>query len=74
MPTATRHLKYAIYPEDDAFTAQCLNIDIASEGDSEQEALANLREALELYFEGGVVSVEPTPSGAVRFGELVITT
>ena len=32
------------------FVAQANEIDIASQGESEGEALANLREALELYF------------------------
>ena len=32
------------------FIAQATEIDIASQGESEGEALANLREALELYF------------------------
>lgn len=31
--------------------AQCLNIDVSSFGKTQKEALANLREALELYFE-----------------------
>ena len=33
------------------YVAQCLEIDVASQGESEDEALANLREALQLYFE-----------------------
>lgn len=33
------------------YVSQCLEIDIASQGESEQEALANLKEALELHFE-----------------------
>ena len=32
--------------------ASCLEMTIASEGDTEDEAVENLREALELYFEG----------------------
>lgn len=40
-----------IYREDDAFVAQCLNVDVASDGSSVDEARANLREALELYFD-----------------------
>lgn len=32
------------------FIAQCLEIDVASQGRSEELALANLKEALELYF------------------------
>ena len=31
--------------------AQCLDVDVASQGETEEEALTNLREALELYFE-----------------------
>ncbi len=33
------------------YVAQCLELDIASQGESEEEALANLKEALELHFE-----------------------
>ena len=43
--------KYLVTPEDGAFVARCLNPDVASDGGTEEEALANLREALELYFE-----------------------
>lgn len=44
-------LQVVVYQEDDGYVAQCLNVNVASEGDSEEEALANIREALELYFE-----------------------
>jgi len=37
--------------EDGAFVAHCQNPDVASDGRTPKEALANLREALELYFE-----------------------
>ena len=33
------------------FVSQCLDVDVASQGETEQEALANLKEALELHFE-----------------------
>lgn len=33
------------------FVAQCLEVDVASQGKSEDEAIDNLRGALELYFE-----------------------
>jgi predicted RNase H-like HicB family nuclease len=33
------------------FVAQCCEVDVASQGETEAEALANLREALELWFE-----------------------
>ena len=33
------------------YVAQCLEVDVASQGKTETEALANLREALALHFE-----------------------
>ena len=44
------------WQEENQWIAQCLEFDVASQGMSEQEALENLREALELYFE------EPRPT------------
>jgi predicted RNase H-like HicB family nuclease len=40
-----------VYREGDHVVAQCLDVDVSSFGSSESDALANLREALELYFE-----------------------
>lgn len=40
-----------VYQEGKHYVAQCLNVDVSSFGNSEQDALANLREALELYLE-----------------------
>ena len=40
-----------IYKEGKHFVSQCLNVDIASFGDTVEEAANNLREALDLYFE-----------------------
>jgi predicted RNase H-like HicB family nuclease len=39
------------------YVAQCLEVDVASQGDSLDDALANLREALELHFEDGVAGL-----------------
>ena len=41
----------SITREDDWYVAQCLEVDVASQGRSEAEALASLREALALHFE-----------------------
>lgn len=41
----------SIWSEGEWFVAQCLDIDIASQGKSEAEELFNLGEALELHFE-----------------------
>ncbi len=37
--------------EDDAYVALCPELDIASQGGSIEEALSNLREAVDLFFE-----------------------
>lgn len=44
-------LKYAIWKEGKHFVSQCLNVDVSSFGKTRKEALVNLEEALELYFE-----------------------
>jgi predicted RNase H-like HicB family nuclease len=40
-----------VWREGKWYVSQCLEIDLASQGDTEEEALANLKEALELHFE-----------------------
>ena len=44
-------LKNIVWKEGKYYVSQCLNTDISSFGDTKKEALANLNEALELYFE-----------------------
>ena len=44
-------LKNVVWKEGRHFVAQCLNVDVSSFGKTKKEALANLDEALELYFE-----------------------
>lgn len=39
--------------------AQCLEIDVASQGATEDDALQNLKEALELHFEPPVATRPP---------------
>lgn len=51
MAAPERRLSYVVYQEGDGFVARCLDVNVASEGDTEREAIDNLREALELYFE-----------------------
>jgi len=45
------NLKNVVWKEGEYYVAQCLNVDISSFGKNKKEALANLDEALELYFE-----------------------
>jgi predicted RNase H-like HicB family nuclease len=47
----TLHLKNVVWQEGEYFVAQCLNVEVSSFGDTKQDALENLDEALALYFE-----------------------
>lgn len=52
----------AIVPEDGVYVARCLEVEVASHGDSIEEAIRNLGEALELYFEDEeAIPCRPTP-------------
>ncbi len=41
----------SVWREGDWYVSQCLEVDVASQGETEEEALANLSEALALYYE-----------------------
>jgi predicted RNase H-like HicB family nuclease len=41
----------AVTHEDGWYVARCLEVEVTSQGTTVEEALANLKEALELYFE-----------------------
>jgi predicted RNase H-like HicB family nuclease len=43
-------LKYIVYQEGKYFVSQCLNVDVASFGKSIDESVANLKDAVGLYF------------------------
>ena len=44
------NLESIIYKEDKYFVAQCLSVDVSSFGDTKKEAIAQLEDALNLYF------------------------
>jgi Uncharacterized conserved protein len=46
-----RRVTAMIYREDGGYVALCPELDVASQGDSVEEASANLREAVELFLE-----------------------
>jgi len=48
--------------------AQCLNVDVSSFGSTRDEAVANLKEAVELYFEGETGDAY-TPVSEIVVGE-----
>jgi predicted RNase H-like HicB family nuclease len=45
------NFKYVVYKENDYYVSQCLNIDISSFGKNIEEAVKNMVEAIELYYE-----------------------
>ncbi|MBA2378021.1 MAG: type II toxin-antitoxin system HicB family antitoxin [Blastocatellia bacterium] len=47
-----RTLTATIWRESEGFVSLCSELDIASQGDTVEEARENLREAVELFFEG----------------------
>jgi len=41
----------SVWREGEWYVSQCLEVDVASQGETEEEALSNQKEALELHFE-----------------------
>lgn len=58
-----------IQPEGDGYVSLCPELDIASQGDSVEEAKSNLREAVELFFE----CASPAEIESRRLGEVLVT-
>jgi predicted RNase H-like HicB family nuclease len=54
-------LTAAVAHEGAWYVARCLDVEVTSQGKTVEEALANLREALELYFEDMPVPERPEP-------------
>jgi len=65
----THQLTAFIEREGDGYVALCPQLDIASEGETVEEARANLTEALELFFE----AADPSEVEARLHSEVFIT-
>lgn len=52
----TRTLTVTIWREDDGYVSLCPELDVASQGDTVEEARANLQEAVDLFFEAADAS------------------
>ncbi len=46
-----KKIHVVIWKEDDWYVTKALEVEVASQGRTEEEASANLKEALQLYFE-----------------------
>jgi predicted RNase H-like HicB family nuclease len=55
----TREFTATVWQEGEWFIAQCREVEVASQGLTEEEALNNLREALELHFEPPRATILP---------------
>lgn len=67
----TKTLKYIVQREGKHYVSQCLNVDVSSFGNNVQEAIDNLNEALQLYFEDKearftIIPIEETLIGETR--------
>lgn len=47
-----------VWKEDEWYVAKCIEVKVTSQGKTKKEALENLKEALELYFEDEPSSVK----------------
>ena len=46
-----KQFKYVMYQEGKHYVGQCLNVDVSSFGETSDEAVSNLKEAVELYLD-----------------------
>lgn len=54
-----RSFTASLWQEGEWFVAQCVEVDVVSQGESEEEALENLRDALKLHFTPPVATDAP---------------
>jgi predicted RNase H-like HicB family nuclease len=47
-----REIDYIVWKEDNFYVSRCLNVEVSSFGSSKDEAVKNLKEAVELFLEG----------------------
>jgi len=65
-------IKYFIYKEGKYYVSQSLNVDVASFGCTVEEAKANLKDALDLYFEDAPAQKNYQKINQSLIGELSI--
>lgn len=67
--TPKRELTAIIQKEGDGYVSMCPELDVASQGDTIEEARANMIEALELFFE----TASPEEVGERMHEEVLVT-
>jgi predicted RNase H-like HicB family nuclease len=66
----TRTLAVNIWREGDGYVSHCPELDIASQGDTVEEARTNLQEAVDLFFE----TADPSEAAERLKAEIYVTT
>ncbi len=64
-----KNIKYVVYKEGEYYVSQCLNVDVSSFGESIDEAVVSLKEAVELFFEDETDLSGYQPIGEMLLGE-----
>jgi len=64
-----RSLKYVVYREGKYYVAQCLNADVSSFGKTIDEAVENLKDAVELYLKDEPQNITFHDVGDALIGE-----
>ncbi|MBN2324079.1 MAG: type II toxin-antitoxin system HicB family antitoxin [Spirochaetes bacterium] len=67
-----KSIKYVLYKEDKYYVVQCINIELSTFGDTINNAVRNLDEALALYFEDNKEVLEPISIENVMLGEKTV--
>ena len=67
-----KNIKYVVYKEDKYYVSQCLNVDVSSFGESIDDAISALKEAVSLYLENENDHSEYQVIGETLLGEDVI--
>ncbi|BAL81603.1 type II toxin-antitoxin system HicB family antitoxin [Caldisericum exile] len=53
-----KEIDFVLWQEGKYYVAQCLNVEVSSFGETIDEAIKNLREAVELYLEGENIELQ----------------
>ena len=64
-----KNIKYVVYKEGNYYVSQCLNVDVSSFGETIDEAISALKEAVSLYFENEDDNAQYQVIGETLIGE-----
>jgi predicted RNase H-like HicB family nuclease len=75
-PMTNYHLIVTIWEEDGVYVSKCVELEVASCGDTPKEALENIREAIDIYLKnaleyGMLTDIEPSLKTNEKFTSLI---